>query len=210
MCLVDCRSPSSLSFVLLLLYSTLPEITHRVYFDIEIEGELAGKITFGLFGKNAPEAAENFLALVKCDKGNGKITGKPLCYRGTSLHRVIPNFAFQGGDITHGDGTGGESVHGDGTFVPRMRELTKFNRPNMLAVAATDKSKRAASQFFVTTVKAQWLTGKHTIFGMVLHGSDVVKEIEKYGTYGGKPRATITIVDCGEEPLQDEDKEPHY
>jgi peptidylprolyl isomerase len=79
----------------------------------------------------------------------------------------------------------------------------------MLAVAATDK-KKAGSQFIVTTVKAQWLTGKHVIFGTVLDGLDVIKEIEKKGTYGGAPRAVITIAECGQEDLQPEDKEPHY
>lgn len=203
------------------LCRTLPEITHRVYFDIAVGGKFAGKIIFGLFGNNAPEAAQNFLALAKCQSGNGKVSGKPLCYKGSTLHRVIPNFAFQGGDFTHGDGTGGEAAainadggNGDGapgTFAASMRELTKFNRPHLLAVAASSRNqKKAGAQFFVTTVKAQWLTGVHTIFGMVLHGTDVVKEIEQHGTYGGTPRVTITISDCGEEPLQDEDREPHY
>lgn len=187
----------------------MPEITHRVYFEIEIEGKAAGRVTFGLFGKNAPDAAKNFLGLARCDRGNGKITGKPLCYVGTTFHRVIPNFGIQGGDITRGDGTGGECIYGSTTFTASMRELTKFNRPYMLAVAA-NKATTAGSQFFVTTVKAQWLTGKHVIFGMVLHGSDLVHEIEKYGTYGGQPRAEITIIECGEEPLEDEDKEVHY
>jgi len=164
-----------------------------------------------LFGNNAPEAAENFRALATCEKGNGPISGKPLCYKGTSFHRIIPNFALQGGDFTHEDGTGGESIFStDGTphFSASMRELTKFNRPHMLAAAG--KPEQVKSQFFVTTVKAQWLTGKHVIFGTVLEGKDVVGEMEKYGTYGGKPRGVVTIVECGEEPLQKEDKEPHY
>lgn len=138
----------------------------------------------------------------------GQLTGKKLCYQGTTLHRVIPNFAFQGGDVTHADGTGGESIYG-GTFVSRMLEVTKFNRQYMLAVASND-AKKAGSQFFVTTVKAQWLTGKHVIFGTILDGLDTVKEIEKQGTYGGKPLAAITITESGEESLMPEDKEPHY
>lgn len=160
-----------------------------------------------MFGKNAPEAAENFRRLAFCDAGNGHVTGKPLCFRNTIFHRIIPNFAIQGGDFSHGDGTGGEAVKLN--LTPTMKELTKFNRPFLLAVAANHKQ-QAGSQFFVTTVKAQWLTGKHVIFGMVLEGKDVVEEIEKYGTYSGQPRAKITITACGEEPLQAHDKEPHY
>lgn len=203
------------SYVFPSLYSnrTLPEITHRVYFEIEVDGKSVGKVVFGLFGKNAPEAAENFRALATCEKGNGPITGKPLCYKGTQFHRIIPNFMLQGGDFTHGDGTGGESIYSDVQsgarhFTARMRELTKFNRPHMLATAGPPG--QVGSQFFVTTVKAQWLTGKHVIFGTVLEGKDVVEELEKYGTYGGKPRGVVTIVECGEEPLKKEDKEPHY
>jgi peptidylprolyl isomerase len=179
-----------------------------VYFNIEIDGESAGKIVFGLFGNNSPEAVENFLALAKCNKGNGAVTGKSLCYKGSSFHRIIPNFGMQGGDFTHGDGTGGETIYG-ARFEADMKELVKFNRPYMLAVSAAKR--QASSQFFITTVKAQWLTGKHTIFGTVLEDrSNVVDEIEKYGTYGGKPKAKVTIVSCGEEPLRPEDKEPHY
>jgi len=175
---------------------------------------------FGLFGKNAPQAAENFRALAVCDRGTGPITGKPLCYKDTHFHRIIPNFALQGGDITHGDGSGGESIYatadnsagGGRYFAAEMKELVKFNRPHMLAAAApsTPSKYQAGSQFFVTTVKAQWLTGKHVIFGTVLEGKDVLEEMEEYGTYGGKPRAVVKIVGCGEEPLQKEDLEPHY
>ena len=188
-------------------HRTLPEITHRVYFELEVDGKSVGKVVFGLFGNNAPEAADNFRALALCNKGNGVLTGQALCYKDTKLHRIIPNFALQGGDFTREDGTGGESVYG-GYFQASMRELTKFNRAHMLATAGPPQ--RVGSQFFVTTVKAQWLTGKHVIFGTVLEGKDVVEEIEKYGTYGGKPRGVVTIVECGEEPLQDEDMEPHY
>ena len=66
------------------------------------------------------------------------------------------------------------------------------------------------SQFYITTVKTQWLDNKNVIFGMLLEGKDVVKQIEKQGTYGGKPSSSIKIIDCGEDPLKDEDKEVHY
>lgn len=69
---------------------TLPEITHRVFFDIEIDGKSVGKIVFGLFGKALPRTTENFRSLAACDKGLGQLSGKPLCYKGTTFHRVVP------------------------------------------------------------------------------------------------------------------------
>lgn len=66
------------------------------------------------------------------------------------------------------------------------------------------------SQFLVTLAKTQWLNGKHVAFGVVLEGQDVARKVEEVGTYGGKPKSTVTIVNCGEEPLKPEDKETHY
>lgn len=186
---------------------TLPEITDRVFFDISINGIKIGRISFGLFGKTAPKAVANFLSLALCDSGSGVITGKPLCYRGSTFHRIIPDFAIQGGDFTHHDGTGGESIYG-GLFEDESFEVN-FNRRYMLAMSNRGRDANG-SQFFINTVKTQWLNGKNVAFGVVLEGHKVVDEIEKHGTYGGKPTADIAIVDCGKEPLQPDDKLPHH
>ncbi|EJK63721.1 hypothetical protein THAOC_15607 [Thalassiosira oceanica] len=70
----------------------LPDVTARVYFDIEIKEKKSkprkGRITFGLFGNVAPKAVENFMSLCECNKGNGKVSGKPLCYKGSEFHRI--------------------------------------------------------------------------------------------------------------------------
>ena len=88
---------------------TLPVVTNRVFFDIEMDGVKLGRIVMGLYGEICPKAVENFVALSKCDRGKAKLTGKDLCYKGSKIHRVIPNFMFQvrcecevqGGTITH-------------------------------------------------------------------------------------------------------------
>jgi cyclophilin family peptidyl-prolyl cis-trans isomerase len=72
-------------------------VTHRVFFDVEIDGQNVGQIIFGLFGEVAPKAVENFVGLSSCNKGKAKLTGKDLCYKGTKIHRVVPNFMFQVG-----------------------------------------------------------------------------------------------------------------
>ena len=84
-------------------------VTSEVFFDVEVDGEAAGRITMGLFGNQVPRTVENFRALCTGEKGEGE-SGKPLHYKGSVFHRVIPQFMVQGGDFTASDGTGGESV----------------------------------------------------------------------------------------------------
>lgn len=107
---------------------------------------------------------------------------------------------IQGGDHTRGDGTGGESIYGENPFEDETFQL-KFNRPYMVAMSNTGRRSSNGSQFFITTAKTQWLDNQYVIFGMVVGGKKALHEIEKWGTYSGKPKGTVKIVDCGEVPL---------
>lgn len=187
-------------------YSTLPVVTHRAYLDIEMEGEQVGRIVLGLFGDVAPKAVENFVSLCKCDKGKGKLTGKDLCYKGSKIHRVITNFMIQGGDFSNNDGTGGESIYG-GYFEDESFAV-KHNRRYMLAMANSGKKNTNGSQWYINTVKTQWLDGKDEIFGMVLSGKDVITRIEKEGTHGGVPQSNIIVSGSGSLPTEARDASP--
>jgi len=135
-----------------------------------------GTIVCRLFEKEAPVTVKNFTDLAEGkrdwkDNVSGKGGSGPL-YSGTIFHRVIPKFMVQGGDPS-GTGTGGPGY--------KFQDETKgsphnFDQPGKLAMANSGPNTNG-SQFFITVAPASWLTGKHTIFGEVIEGQDIINKI---------------------------------
>ena len=151
----------------------------------------------------------------------GGRSGKPLTYKGSTFHRVIPNFMCQAGDFTRGDGTGGESIYGakfaDENFKlrhtgPGILSMVRVGalahspsappiHPSADLTPSSQNPNRSqanagpntnGSQFFICTAKTEWLDGKHVVFGAVVDGMDVVRRIESVGNKSGK-----TFSKCG-------------
>ena len=171
----------------------LAKVTSKVYFDVSIGDKPAGRITFGLFGDVVPKTAKNFEKLCDGSAGKGN-SGKQLWYKDSSFHRIIPGFMAQGGDFTLGDGRGGESIYG-AKFADENFTL-KHEKPYLLSMANAGPNTNG-SQFFITFAETAWLNGKHTVFGEVLDGFDVVQALEKIGSGSGKTTKKAHIVDSG-------------
>ena len=166
----------------------------KVFFEMTIDGKAAGRIEMELFADTCPKTAENFLQLCVGTKNKA---GTPLAFKGSSFHRVIPDFMCQAGDFIRGDGRGGESIYGgrfdDETFEGKAG---KHFGPGTLSMANAGRNTNG-SQFFLCTAATPHLDGKHVVFGQVVKGYDVIKKIEAVGSRSGQTSAKVTISDCG-------------
>ena len=159
----------------------------KCFFDIGIGNKSAGRIIFELFNDITPKTCENYRCLCTGEKGFG--------YKGIKFHRIIPEFMIQGGDFTRQNGTGGRSIYGE--RFPDENFKIPFNGPGDLAMANAGPNTNG-SQFFITTIKCDWLTGKHVVFGRVIEGMDVVKKMEAMGSSSGDTKANVFIANCGQ------------
>lgn len=168
----------------------------QVFFDMKV-GEKTGRVTFELFSKQVPKTAENFRSLCVGDKGN-----ETMHYKGNKFHRIIKGFMMQGGDTTAGNGTGGLSIYGEkfadeGVWFPHTHK-------GVLSMANAGKDTNG-SQFFICYGPTPHLNEKHTIYGRVIDGYDIV-QLAEAGETGAqdKPLVDVEIADCGQ--LKDEEK----
>eukprot|EP01022_Parablepharisma_sp_SALTPOND_P011220 TRINITY_DN1465_c0_g1_i1.p2 TRINITY_DN1465_c0_g1~~TRINITY_DN1465_c0_g1_i1.p2 ORF type:complete len:411 (+),score=18.58 TRINITY_DN1465_c0_g1_i1:5722-6954(+) len=187
--------------VIKVIYTLKMKALPKVFFDIAIGNKPAGRVIFQLRKDIVPRTAENFRCLCTGEKGTGE-SGKPLHFKGSKFHRIIPGFMCQGGDFTRGNGTGGESIYG-GRFDDENFELS-HSEPGLLSMANAGRNTNG-SQFFITLVPCEYLDGKHVVFGKVVEGMDVVRAMEKVGSNSGRTLKPVAISDCGEIKIQHND-----
>ncbi|CAK0898475.1 unnamed protein product, partial [Prorocentrum cordatum] len=162
------------------------DITKKVFFDISIGGQPAGRIVFGLYGDVVPRTVENFASLCSALPGEG--------YKNVPFHRIIPGFMCQGGDFTNPVAIGGRSIYGN-KFEDENFDLD-HTKPGLLSMANAGPNTNG-SQFFITTAVTDWLNGKHVVFGEVVEGMDVLQKMESMGSQSGRTRQEVAIADCG-------------
>ena len=151
-----------------------------------------GRVVVRLFPDHAPKTVRNFVELAEGGRQwTNPSTGFPTTgklYDGTIFHRVIPDFMIQGGDPL-GSGRGGPGYK----FADEIHPDLRFDRPYLLAMANAGPGTNG-SQFFITVVPTPWLNGKHTIFGEVIDGADVVDRISRVQTVpGDKPNPDVVL-----------------
>lgn len=151
-----------------------------------------GRFVVALFGDTAPMTVMNFVSITRGYK-RGK---EEFTYKDTPVHRIVPDFVVQMGDITVGDGTGGKSIFGE-----RFNDedfILSHRSPGWVAMANHGPDTNG-SQFYVLLTKARWLDTKHVVFGKVITGMDVVRTLGDVPSDANSavPKKRVRIIDCG-------------
>jgi peptidyl-prolyl isomerase G (cyclophilin G) len=157
--------------------------------------EGVGRVVCELFADTVPRTAENFRALCTGECGRSKETGLGLWYGGSAIHRIVPGFVAQGGDIENDDGTGGESIYGTGGFADESF-AARHHKEGLLSMANSGRNSNH-SQFFITLDRCPHLDGKHVVFGRLVDPIRFIRRLEKLGTRRGTPKKPVVITNCG-------------
>jgi len=173
-------------------------VTDEAWFEMEVKDmdgpgqDYRGRFVVALFGETAPMTVMNFVSITR-----GYSRGKEdLHYKASPVHRIVPDFVIQMGDITMGDGTGGKSIFGE-----RFNDedfILSHRAPGWVAMANHGPDTNG-SQFYILLTKARWLDGKHVVFGKVITGMDVIKTIGEVPSdpTTAVPKKRVRIIDCG-------------
>lgn len=166
----------------------------KVFFDISIGEAEPRRVVFELFANIVPKTAENFRALCTGEKGVG-VSGVPLSFKGSIFHRVISGFMMQGGDFTNFNGTGGESIYGNKFDDENFR--IHHTQAGLLSMANSGKNTNG-SQFFITYDSTPHLDEKHVVFGRVIEGMELCRDVERLESVKDKPIVDVRIVESGQ------------
>ncbi|KAI9656002.1 MAG: hypothetical protein M1821_005063 [Bathelium mastoideum] len=162
----------------------------RVFIDVNHGEEPLGRLVIELFTDQTPKTCENFRAI--CVGSNAGLS-----YKASPFHRVIDEFMVQGGDITAGDGTGGNSIY-DGEFEDENVNWREIDTEGLVCMANRGKGTNS-SQFFITLTECPHLNGKHTIFGHLVKGQDILRRMAKVDVDDNdRPLTPLLIAHCGE------------
>eukprot|EP01126_Amoeba_proteus_P064453 TRINITY_DN9032_c0_g1_i1.p1 TRINITY_DN9032_c0_g1~~TRINITY_DN9032_c0_g1_i1.p1 ORF type:complete len:172 (+),score=32.99 TRINITY_DN9032_c0_g1_i1:312-827(+) len=157
----------------------------------------AGRIVIELFS-DCPKATTNFIALCTGEKGKSKFKReKDLHYKASPIHRIIPGYMAQGGDVINGDGSGGESIYG-GKFNDEPAGLKRKFTRGTVGMANSGKNSNTSGFFILfNDASAVKVNGKYVAFGRVKEGLDVLDKIERVGSVDGRPTQDVWVKDCG-------------
>ena len=159
-----------------------------VFLDVKIGKKEKKRIKIELFEDRTPKTANNFRSLCTGEKD--------ITYKGSKIFRVVKNIMIQGGDYEKNDGTGGKSIYGDKFEDENF--YYSHSREGLLSMANNGKNTNG-SQFFITLKETKWYDEKHVVFGQIINGIEIIKEIEEIKTNDDdKPEEDIIIENCGE------------
>ena len=187
-------------------------ITHSnpvVYIDVAIDNDSVGRIEIELFADTVPKTAENFRSFCTGERGTLQHTWRegsnpcPLHFKGVPFHRIIKNFIVQGGDILCHNGRGNNSVFGYTFYDESFEGKSGIHRAGTLAMAH-DGPNRNGSQFFINLKDNFYLNSRYVVFGQVISGVNVLKNLNLVGTNCGVPLKKSWVAECGQSGPSDE------
>ncbi|KAG7820990.1 hypothetical protein KL942_000278 [Ogataea angusta] len=163
-----------------------------VFLDVSLGPKPLGRVKIELYADQLPKTTENFRQLCT---GEYRELGRPIGYKNSRFHRVVPGFMIQGGDFVRGNGTGSKTIYGVDSFED---EGFMFKNEPMTIAMANSGPNTNGCQFFINLAHNSFLDGKHVVFGRVVEGEEIIRTIERVTVDNERPVIDINISNCGE------------